>query len=842
MSTLIGERLEASGTQTSELEVRLSRELVSLLSEQLYTSPLKAIEELVVNAFDADASSCRVRLPDTLGTSATQPILVYDDGVAMDAAGLEDLWHIGHSSKRTEAIERQRKRKQIGKFGIGKLATYAIAEHITYVSKTANGPILAATLDYEAFKPNPTGSADAVSLPVVELDAATWAQDESLQALLAAESLDPTALAGEKASWTIVLLEQFKPKIAELARGRLRWVLSTAMPLGSGFTLFLDGEEVKSSKESYEQVVSFSVDELPAARLQALKDETGETWTASGGRLKSDISFAEGVSGTLIVTRRTLTESKSADLRRSHGFFVRVRDRLVNIEDPLFGLRPLSHQTFNRFRADLEADDLDAAVTAPRETVESTSQIRTAFETLLGELFYEARARFEEAQKQAQDQEHGKREHERNYVAPELVERPVADALTSVLGDVEVIAPEMREGADADDEWFYLELTDGTRVQELLDTLYGEQRAATYTYTRSQGGETGRLVRFDPANAVFVLNADHPFVRAHDDDATSQPLLEDVVTAEALLEVYLREQGLSPGQVGEILERRDTLFRSLTRDRAYSLANIAEDLRNAGDDEKDLEASLVTACRALGFVSKHIAGSNQPDGIARLTDNKDGQHTITLEAKSSGDVPSLNAIDFASLARHRDNHGAEACLLVAPRYPGSTKKEDAAAAQMASEQRISCWTVAQLADVIANAERRQLSARDVLRICREQFAPDDVAAAVNGLLGEPGWDRRDLYAAIVRALRALEGRLPGTIRRTEHVQTEVSREAAFRNISEDEIKSAVVELAGASQGALVFRNDTLRLNTSFDELEVRAGGLLGSAGEPRRPSTFRKSS
>ena len=169
----------------------------------------------------------------------------------------------------------------------------------------------------------------------------------------------------------------------------------------------------------------------------------------------------------------------------------------------------------------------------------------------------------------------------------------MADALTTVLGDVEVIAPEMREGADADDEWFYLELTEGTRVQELLDTLYGEQRAATYTYTytRSQRGETGRLARFDPANAVFVLNADHPFVRAHDDDATSQTLLEDVVTAEALLEVYLREQGLSPGQVGEILARRDTLFRSLTRDRAYS--DLADEYSN---DSGEAFTPSATSC------------------------------------------------------------------------------------------------------------------------------------------------------------------------------------------------------------------------------------------------------
>ena len=96
----------------------------------------------------------------------------------------------------------------------------------------------------------------------------------------------------------------------------------------------------------------------------------------------------------------------------------------------------------------------------------------------------------------------------------------------------------------------------------------------------------------------------------------------------------------------------------------------------------------MTACRALGFVSKHIAGSDEPDGIARLTDNRNGEHTMTLEAKSSAKVPSLNAIDFASLARHRDAHNAEACLLLAPKYPGSTKNEDAAAAKMANQQRI----------------------------------------------------------------------------------------------------------------------------------------------------------
>jgi hypothetical protein len=116
------------------------------------------------------------------------------------------------------------------------------------------------------------------------------------------------------------------------------------------------------------------------------------------------------------------------------------------------------------------------------------------------------------------------------------------------------------------------------------------------------------------------------------------------VTAEALLEVYLRGQGLGAGQVGEILEQRDMLLRSLTRDRVYSLANIAADLRGAGDDEKDLEAALVTACRALGFVSKHIAGSDEPDGIARLTDKQEwrAHHDPGSEIIRQGSQPQRN--------------------------------------------------------------------------------------------------------------------------------------------------------------------------------------------------------
>jgi hypothetical protein len=56
----LGKALTEAGTPRPDVSVRVSREIVALLSEQLYSSRLKAIEELVVNCFDADATECRL--------------------------------------------------------------------------------------------------------------------------------------------------------------------------------------------------------------------------------------------------------------------------------------------------------------------------------------------------------------------------------------------------------------------------------------------------------------------------------------------------------------------------------------------------------------------------------------------------------------------------------------------------------------------------------------------------------------------------------------------------------------------------------------------------------------
>ena len=139
----------AAGSEKEKIDVRLSYRIVRLFSEGLYASPHKAVEELVANSFDAGARAVAIVLPaDFHEQGAT--IAVVDDGEGMDADGLKQHWLIGKSLKRTiELAKLPRGRNQIGKFGIGKLATYVLARRLTHISKKG-GKYYSTSMDFAA--------------------------------------------------------------------------------------------------------------------------------------------------------------------------------------------------------------------------------------------------------------------------------------------------------------------------------------------------------------------------------------------------------------------------------------------------------------------------------------------------------------------------------------------------------------------------------------------------------------------------------------------------------------------------------------------------------------------
>ena len=838
----ISEAVTHVGEPAGELTVSLSNELVSLLSEQLYRSPIKAVEELVVNSFDAEAKFCRIYIPRT--AEHRRAVLVYDDGIGMDYVGLTDLWQIGRSNKRSEEISKRANRKQIGKFGIGKLATYTIANRLTYITRS-NEEVLVVSIDFRSFdhKEEDAGTGDdkmasnvgqmePITLPVSRItDLEALYHESEFRDLCALIGIAPKViLRPGKRRWTFALLEELKEeKLRQIKFGTLRWVLSTAIPLERKFRVYLNKEEVESSKAQLTALVSFEISELPEKRLRDLERSTGEEWLACDGRLYSD-SLKEGVSGRVIVTSKSLHEGKSADLGRSHGFFIRVRGRLINQDDPLFGLTPRSYETFNRFRAEVYADDLDATLTASRESVERSRQ-KENIEYLLAEIFNEARIRYKTALEELADEELRKKEHDRNVVDTHLVEKPIADALTRNGNE--------DEGAEADETWFYVERPIESDVGDLVSDLY-EKTTRKYVYRYERTGRTGRIVRFEPRHGIFWLNEDHDFVMAHSDDPRAQVLLRDFVTAEALLEVYLRNSGVAPHTIGEVLERRDSLLRSLAKDHPYSMRAIARALRDAVNDDHELEVALVTAIRALGFVAKHIGGPDRPDGIARLKDYPGGEKKISLEAKSSTSVPSLNDMEFAGLRVHADADDikADGVLLVAPAYPGLTRGDDSGAAKRAATTRVSCWTADQLADVVEASEKRQLTARNVIDIVMKYFTPEEVEQQVRKLLSEPKWTEHDLYSAIVAAIADLEDRLPDSLRTLDMISGEVSREETFKGITKERVESAIRDLAAASHGAMRIRDHAVILHVDPEEIARRVSHLTTQVATPRRDGRF----
>ena len=804
------------------IPVTMSPELIGLLSDQLYRSPSKAIEELVINGFDAEASEARVCVPEP--STDIEYIVVYDNGHGMTYEGLSDLWKVGRPKMRDDTMFERKQRKQIGKFGIGKLATYAVAHRATYVTKT-DDQYLVLTINYGAFTSNPEASTTRVELDVHRVSdlEGLWSR-ERFRDCVAALGLSRQSMA-ETSSWTIVILEELKTKAQTMGLGRLRRVLRTAMPLSSKFRIFLNGGEIESSKEDYDVVVDFDVSDLPAHRLRSLAQKTGEQWSVEDGKLLSP-KFPSGITGQAKVTRQTLV-GKSSDLFRSEGFFVFVRGRLVNEDDARFGLHELSHATLNRFRADINADDLDAIITANRESMEDVDLYRHA-QAALNEIFNEARQRYEELPSPGENNDRT-REDQRNWVPERLVEYPTADAIASYARS--------SEGSEADDSWMYLSVDSGSDVAELAATLYAtprEQKQYTYRYVAK--GRAGRMVEFDPGGATFTINQDHELVAAYISDPSTEVLIQDIVTAEALLEVYLRDAGMKPHAIGEVLERRDLLLRGLADSHMFSVQALGAFVRDSSNRDLDLEIAVVAGARALGFVAKHISGSGEPDGIARFTDFPGGEQKITLEAKSSASTPSAKDIDFASLDLHVRDQEAKGCLLVAPNYAGD---DDGNAARSAKNMKISCWTVDQFARVIESVEDRHISARRVLEIVTAKFAPGDVEEAVNELLADPTWEPRALYIAIVQALRNTGHLLTQSPRTTTLIASEVARMEGFEGVEEADIERAVSDIAGASRGALLLRDEgVIVLNVDLDELERRVQALTRTASSPRRLGAF----
>lgn len=660
------------GAQTATIPVRIGYRIVELFSDGLYSSPNKAIEELVSNSFDAGAKNVHVMLsPDRRSNDAM--VVVIDDGNSMDAMGLRQHWVIGESNKRSEDYNPPLGRKQIGKFGIGKLATFVLANHFTHLCKR-DGQYYAVTMDYGRVTKTDKGLADQpqISLPLRELT--------EMQARDCLPDLVTGSKPGHKAfklfgkgaseSWTIAILSKLKPMAAQIKKGQLAWVLRTAMPLRDDFALFLDGDRLKSSKFDVKLIKRWTLGKdlntLPKPAPQDL-ETSKDSKNAAVHKYGLMHSSLGRITGYVEVYEESLTGGKSDEIGRSNGFFVYVRDRLVNIDDERFGINPdtLRHGTFTNFRAVLHIDRLDDELRSTREGVRE-GELTTIARNIAHALFNIARKELADHDDRASPDT--KARGKIGNTPGSLTRRPM-QALMRLILDGKITSRYVRipSGADAQTS----EFLQGLRSR--LESTDGFITAIRHEYI---GAEAGISI-YDAATGALLINDLHPFVAMYRDDYEKAETLRLLCVAEVLTEAYLHTAGVHAETVDEILSARDELLRHFARSQPRNASITAQMLEDAAHDENQLEQELVAAFTSLGFDAVPIGGKGNPDGVAtaRLGGSDTGarRYKVSLEAKSKEkDDTKISArtVHISGIARHRDDHACDHAVVVGPDFQG----------------------------------------------------------------------------------------------------------------------------------------------------------------------------
>lgn len=119
-----------------KLHLAFHGRIIDSLGIQMYQSPVAAVAELIANAWDADATTVEVSLPEELAEGAE--IVIRDNGDGMTFAQCQSRYlNVGRNRRLSEGEKSPQGRPFLGRKGIGKFAGFGIARvvRIDTVSK-----------------------------------------------------------------------------------------------------------------------------------------------------------------------------------------------------------------------------------------------------------------------------------------------------------------------------------------------------------------------------------------------------------------------------------------------------------------------------------------------------------------------------------------------------------------------------------------------------------------------------------------------------------------------------------------------------------------------------------
>ena len=839
--------LRNAGAVDGSVNVQIGPRFLELFSENLYSSPNKAFEELVSNSWDAGASVVHVGIPASL-TEPESAIWVLDNGESMDLAGLEQLWAVASAAKRDRTNP---PRPQIGKFGIGKLATYILANEITYICQAADGVTRAVTMDYldidkHAESEDPAKRLQIAPLPL-EVRRLSEEETKGLLSVLAdgskiiqligngvplpegatqvddgfgGEPEDP--LSTPEGTWTLALLTNLKHKGTRIQPHQIRRMLRAALPLGASISIGVNGKAVESTKLDIpihnEWVLG------PGLDLGALDDdEADESVPVLARREPHPHITIDGISGIITGTVRLYAQrisgGKSEDRARSVGFFVNVRGRVIALDDPYFGLENLSHGAWAHFRCTVRADGLDAVLNVERDTLRDGPELRR-FRALLLALFNKARHAYSSLASAIWPN------------AGELLERrwdafPLNDLnemITERLG-TPVALPDFIDASGVEDPRGLREtwLLSPKRSSELLKAVRDEDAHPDLS-----------MAMYNLDSRELLINSNHPFVREHGATAEEKELVRDLALVDFIVAVRMVQQGIDVGAVEDTHQYRDQVMRMMARLRRRTGAQIAQLLLEATAHPRGLEVIVGEALDYLGFVVTPIGGRGEPEGVAKaaITPRKDdarGTYSFTYEAKSntqaSGKV-SADDVNPGKLQRHRNKHSADHTLVVGPDFSRGVLTDEC------TTYHVTPMRANDLATLLIRSGRRGIISLTKLREVFDLHDPDAVHAWVERLSLEQQDPKGLTLDDLLEAIEVLGFEGPDTIQ-TSTLAHEIRRaRGSADRPTRAEVQSVAQGFSVLLPGLLEVQKDDIYISGSVAVITQRINEMLDRLPEP----------
>ena len=780
---------ETIGTTISQISVEISTRFLEQFSEQLYSSPQKAFEELISNSWDAGANSVDIRIPDDLA-DAQATITVLDNGVSMDTDGLCELWHIAFSPKRNNRS--QHGRQMVGKFGIGKLATYLLANRLTYICKANDGVIRRVTMDYDKVdsQANPEMLISNLNLDLYEV-AENKLEEAILSITNGAETYallhdgfhieredadDDDEFGAERSrlnrdisdTWTLVILSDLKAAGRGLKPGILRRMLRTALPLSAEMVIQLNNEVLTSTKLDMDVTREWRIGtDLGFTEVEVLDRNEAED---SGNPVEKKTRVPVGISddplphiilpeigrvtGTVKLFKDKISGGKSDVHGSSNGFHINVCGRIVNQNDPSFGEENLSHAAWSRFRMSVRADGLDKYLTTNREQFQEQRSLKI-FRAFLRRAFNLARSTYDsDAGVELSD---GGDALVRSLGVLSLA--PLRSAVAQTLKTKPPLPGLFDDGGIDDrektrEEWHQ---NTGDNIRNALNTV------------RFEKSNDQSFVKFRIADNSIVINKRHPFVAEHSRTKAEKELLRTMGMVSLLSDIYALENGIEAEKLRQVREFRDRLMQFKAYQQRKSGTNIAQILlsvQNKSGASAELETILADALRYIGWEIDVKGGSGEPEGLAKAfsfsrpwspTQEEPEQpiYSFTYDAKSAGSGKAKTGnLSLDAVNEHRKRYGADYALVVAPGF------QDGAAVTRARQLRITLMTAADLGRLLELTVELGAIPLDQLEQIFKENDPQSVSEVIANIQKQLSSSRKLTIDVFLRALDALKGKVP----------------------------------------------------------------------------------